>query len=176
MYSFHQCLTTEWLVKSEPLTITVAAEDTIKTLCWHMVKLRNDERLLQDVGSSRPVNGRYQEGFLSLAMPENVDNDINYIFLLDSPVDKEFYPSLNRLLFNKMAVFYEVSDTYKLQFPGFETVPSSILYRNSSPSDTVFFNTGLVRDGGFYLLFKSDIEEPIDITAKLRYEVNVNNV
>jgi hypothetical protein len=173
MYSFQQSLFQTWNVESKPMRF----EEQGVRVNWHEVFLPNPEHLREDVGSGRTINGRIQQSNVMIALPAGKSSGAVRMWLLDSP--PVGVPTTERLILSNIGVLQRLPKEMFEAFTDFPGEPQDVsmeLFAHPVVPAGIMFNSGDPRTGGFYLVFQSDCVDPIEVTVRIRMEVNVNNV
>ena len=135
---------------------------------YHVVHLPNPEELREHIGAGRAVNGRIQQSTVTLELGPLPPFDIERMWLLDSEPDDML--SREWLLVSNIGILHPVVSAFE-DFP-----PERVqLFAAPVVPQGIMFNSGTVQSGGLYLVFQSAVPAPIEMTVRIRMEVNVNN-
>jgi len=175
MYSFSKCLFSKWDVKTTPVQYSYRYADgdevEEEVINYHTAFLPNEEALQQAAGTYSDISGHIQRWGV------NVDHkveDVSAIWMLDDPAVLSPAPTAEKLWISNIGLLYRGIEVGKIKdFP--DVAVLGPLYSAPMALPGIQFNSGRPKGGGFYLVFRSDHKDPIDLKVFCRYSVNVHN-
>ena len=169
MYSFSTCIFSKWKAQSVPCVIEADGHK----INYHKVFLPHEESLVSHAGTYSPISGLMQRIAVHLPDPSNVIHDISTIWLLDDPSILEPFPVTEKLLTGNIGMLYRAKESDMLT--DFPSTAYCKVYSQPPIVPGIQFSAGTVSKGGFYLVFRTDREEPIDVEVFARYLAFIHN-
>jgi len=177
-YSFNKSISTKWKVSTEVREASVkddAGNDLFQPFKYHVAFLPHKEirGVEGHISSYADVNGLLQHWCVLISKEAQVP----VIWVLDA-AGKDILNSIpltEELLSSNIGVLQPAADL--TMFDDFPSLESIRLYSMVPVTPGICYNTGQWRDenAGFWLIFRSDIAESINLHVTLRHQVFIQN-